>query len=85
MLRRRITMALLAAVTIAGPLAPAPLQAATWLPNLGLPGSPCVPIDAGPLSMARALEGMAALNILLQVKNNWPWQNGWKLAGTPEE
>jgi acetyl esterase/lipase len=50
MLWRRITMALLAAVTIAGPLAPAPLQAATWLPNLGLPGSPCVPIDAGPLS-----------------------------------
>jgi NADPH-dependent F420 reductase len=43
------------------------------------------PIDAGPLAMARALEGMAALNILLQVKNNWPWQNGWKLAGTPEE
>jgi predicted dinucleotide-binding enzyme len=43
------------------------------------------PIDAGPLAMARALEGMAALNILLQVKNNWPWQNGWKLAGPPED
>jgi acetyl esterase/lipase len=46
MLQRRITMALLAAVTLAGPLAPAPLQAAISLPNIGLPGSPCVPIDA---------------------------------------
>lgn len=43
------------------------------------------PIDAGPLAMARALEGMAALNITLQIRNNWPWQNGWKLAGPPEE
>jgi 8-hydroxy-5-deazaflavin:NADPH oxidoreductase len=39
------------------------------------------PIDAGPLSMARALEGMAILNILLQIKHKWPWQSGWKLAG----
>jgi 8-hydroxy-5-deazaflavin:NADPH oxidoreductase len=39
------------------------------------------PIDAGPLSMARALEGMALMNILLQIKNNWPWRSGWKLAG----
>lgn len=43
------------------------------------------PIDAGPLTMARALEAMAALNISLQVRNNWPWQNGWKLAGPPED
>ncbi len=43
------------------------------------------PIDAGPLAMARALEGMAALNIALQIRNNWPWQNGWKLAGPPED
>jgi NADPH-dependent F420 reductase len=43
------------------------------------------PIDAGPLVMARALESMAALNITLQVRNNWPWQNGWKLAGPPED
>ncbi len=35
--------------------------------------------------MARALEGMASLNIILQLKNNWPWQNGWKLVGPPEE
>jgi 8-hydroxy-5-deazaflavin:NADPH oxidoreductase len=43
------------------------------------------PIDAGPLVMARALEGMALLIIMLQVKHKWPWQNGWKLVGPPEE
>jgi NADPH-dependent F420 reductase len=43
------------------------------------------PIDAGPLAMARALEGMASLNIVLQIRNNWPWQNGWKLVGPPDE
>lgn len=39
------------------------------------------PIDAGPLAMARALEGMALLNISLNMTNNWPWQTGWKLLG----
>src|SRR5207247_21489 len=39
------------------------------------------PVDAGPLAMARVLEGMGLLNILLQIKHNWPWQSGWKLAG----
>jgi NADPH-dependent F420 reductase len=43
------------------------------------------PLDAGPLSMARALEAMATLNIGLQVRNSWPWQNGWKLVGPPED
>jgi 8-hydroxy-5-deazaflavin:NADPH oxidoreductase len=44
------------------------------------------PIDAGPLAMARALEGMGLLNIILQIKHNWPWQSGWKLVGpTPEK
>ena len=43
------------------------------------------PVDAGPLAMARALESMALLNIMLQIRNKWPWQNGWKLAGPPEE
>jgi len=41
------------------------------------------PIDAGPLVMARALEAMALLNVTLQIRNNWPWQNGWKLVGPP--
>src|SRR5437773_2573146 len=39
------------------------------------------PVDAGPLAMARALEAMALLNLMLQIQNNWPWQSGWKLAG----
>lgn len=40
-----------------------------------------VPIDAGPLAMARALEGMGLLNIALNIRNGWPWQDGWKLVG----
>ena len=43
------------------------------------------PVDAGALVMSRVLEGMAFLNITLQIRNGWPWQNGWKLAGPPEE
>jgi hypothetical protein len=43
------------------------------------------PIDAGPLAMARALEGMALMNILLQIKNKWPWRSGWKLTGPTGE
>jgi predicted dinucleotide-binding enzyme len=39
------------------------------------------PIDAGPLAMARALEGMGLLNISLNKENGWPWQSGWKLLG----
>jgi hypothetical protein len=30
--------------------------------------------------MARTLEGMAFLNITLQVRNGWPWQSDWKLV-----
>ena len=39
------------------------------------------PIDAGGLAMARYLEGMAWLNITLQMRNGWSWQAGWKLVG----
>jgi NADPH-dependent F420 reductase len=39
------------------------------------------PINAGPLAMARALEGMGVLNISLNMTNKWPWQTGWKLLG----
>ncbi|HEY0868340.1 MAG TPA: NADPH-dependent F420 reductase [Fimbriimonas sp.] len=39
------------------------------------------PIDASPLAMSRALEGMGTLNIALNMKNQWPWQTGWKLLG----
>lgn len=43
------------------------------------------PVDAGPLAMSRALEGMAMLIISLQIRNGWPWQNGWKLVGPPKD
>ncbi len=43
------------------------------------------PIDAGPLPMARALEAMALLNIMLQIRNGWPWQSGWKMVGPTGE
>jgi 8-hydroxy-5-deazaflavin:NADPH oxidoreductase len=43
------------------------------------------PIDAGPLVMARVFEGMALLNITLQIRHGWPWQNGWKLVGPPQD
>jgi predicted dinucleotide-binding enzyme len=39
------------------------------------------PIDSGPLTMARALEGMGMLNIWLNMTFSWPWQTGWKLLG----
>jgi predicted dinucleotide-binding enzyme len=39
------------------------------------------PIDAGGLAMASYLEGMAWLNITLQMKNGWSWQASWKLVG----
>jgi NADPH-dependent F420 reductase len=39
------------------------------------------PIDAGDLSMARILEGMALLNIKLQIANGWAWRSAWKLVG----
>ena len=39
------------------------------------------PVDAGPLAMAKYLEGMAWLNISLQMKNGWSWQASWKLVG----
>jgi predicted dinucleotide-binding enzyme len=39
------------------------------------------PIDAGALEVARALEGLALVNILLQLHNNGSWQTAWKLIG----
>ena len=40
-----------------------------------------VPIDVGPLAMSRALEGMGLINITLNIRDGWPWQDGWKLVG----
>ena len=39
------------------------------------------PVDAGGLTMSRHLEGMAWLNISLQMQHGWAWQAGWKLVG----
>ena len=37
------------------------------------------PIDAGPLVMARVLEGMALLTITHEIRTQGAWQAGWKL------
>jgi len=41
------------------------------------------PVDAGPLSRARQLEGLAFLNITLNIVNGGKWDSGWKLIGAP--
>lgn len=41
------------------------------------------PVDVGPLARARQLEGLAFLNITLNVMNSGTWQSGWKLVGSP--
>jgi len=38
-------------------------------------------VDAGGLAMAQYLEGMAWLNISMQMKHGWSWQSSWKLIG----
>jgi 8-hydroxy-5-deazaflavin:NADPH oxidoreductase len=37
------------------------------------------PVDVGPLSQARHLEGMAWVNIGLNAANGWSWGSAWKL------
>jgi len=41
------------------------------------------PVDVGPLARARQLEGLAFLNIALNITNGGSWQSGWKLVGAP--
>ena len=38
---------------------------------------------SGPLARARQLEGLAFLNIALNIANDGSWQCGWKLVGAP--
>lgn len=42
------------------------------------------PIDVGPLVRARQLEGIAFLNMALNIVNKGSWQSGWKLVAAPE-
>ncbi len=37
------------------------------------------PLDVGPLSASRFLEGMAFMNIGLNAQNGWSWTSAWKL------
>ncbi|MEA2607884.1 MAG: 8-hydroxy-5-deazaflavin:NADPH oxidoreductase [Chloroflexota bacterium] len=41
------------------------------------------PIDVGPLARARQLEGLAFLNMTLQMANNGAWRSAWKLVAAP--
>ena len=41
------------------------------------------PVDVGPLSRSRQLEGLAFLNMALNIAHNGSWQSGWKLVGAP--
>jgi len=41
------------------------------------------PVDVGPLARARQLEGLAFLNITLNIAHGGIWQSGWKLVGAP--
>ncbi|MDQ3881034.1 MAG: NAD(P)-binding domain-containing protein [Chloroflexota bacterium] len=36
------------------------------------------PVDAGSLKLARGLEWLGLLNMVLQIRHGWSWQGGWK-------
>ena len=42
------------------------------------------PVAVVPLSLARHLEGLAYLNITLNMANGGSWQSSWRLVGAPE-
>jgi NADPH-dependent F420 reductase len=42
------------------------------------------PVDAGSLARSRQLEGLAFLNITLNMAHGGSWQSGWKLVAAPE-
>jgi hypothetical protein len=41
------------------------------------------PVDVGPLGRSRQLEGLAFLNITLNITNGGSWQSAWKPVGAP--
>ena len=42
------------------------------------------PVAVVPLSLARHLEGLAYLNITLNMANGGSWQSIWRLVGAPK-
>jgi 8-hydroxy-5-deazaflavin:NADPH oxidoreductase len=65
---------------VAGDDADAKGQVLRLLESMGLK-----PVDTGPLPMARVLEAMGLLNIVLNMREGWSWQTGWKLVGPTGE
>ena len=63
---------------VAGDDAAAKDEVSSLLTSIGLN-----PIDVGPLARARQLEGMAFLNISLNIARGGAWQSGWKLVDAP--
>jgi NADPH-dependent F420 reductase len=59
---------------VAGDDADAKRQVLELVESIGLK-----PLDVGPLTSARYLEGMAYLNIGLNAANGWPWTSAWHL------
>jgi NADPH-dependent F420 reductase len=63
---------------VAGDDAPAKAKVLELVRSIGLR-----PVDVGPLVRARQLEGLAFLNMALNIVNEGSWQSGWKLVGAP--
>jgi len=63
---------------VAGDDADAKQQVLDLIASIGLN-----PVDVGPLERARQLEGLAFLNMTLNIANNGTWQSGWKLVAAP--
>ena len=59
---------------IAGDDAAAKQAVATLVRDVGFE-----PVDVGELKVARTLEGMAWINISLNMEHGWPWQSAWRL------
>ena len=59
---------------VAGDDAKAKQQVISLVESMGF-----APVDVGPLSAARHLEGMAFINIGLNAANGWSWTSAWRL------
>ena len=63
---------------VAGDDAAAKAEVLELVRSIGL-----TPVDVGPLVRSRQLEGLAFLNIALNIANGGAWQSAWKLVGAP--